>query len=50
VREPKGVHFLHATSRRGAGRQVILDGTIAQYLARSSDHYGIVVYRPMDLH
>ncbi|MFZ4597240.1 MAG: N-acetylmuramoyl-L-alanine amidase-like domain-containing protein [Terrimicrobiaceae bacterium] len=50
VRQPDGVHFLHATSRRGAGRQVILDGTIAQYLARSSDHYGIVVYRPMDLH
>jgi hypothetical protein len=50
VRQPDGVHLLHATSRRSAGRKVILDGTIAQYLARSSDHYGIVVYRPMDLH
>lgn len=49
VRQPDGVHFMHATSRRSAGRKVILDGTISEYLARSDDHIGIVVYRPFDV-
>lgn len=50
VRTPTGVRFMHATSRRSAGRKVILDGTIASYLDRSSDHIGIIVYRPLDVH
>ena len=49
VRKWDGVHFMHATSRRSAGRKVILDGRISDYLKRSSDHYGIIVYRPMDV-
>lgn len=50
VRTPTGVRFMHATSRRSAGRKVILDGSIASYLDRSSDHIGIIVYRPLDVH
>jgi hypothetical protein len=49
VRKPDGVHFMHATSRRSVGRKVILDGRISQYLKRSSDHYGIIIYRPLDV-
>ncbi len=49
VRKNDGVHLMHATSRRSAGRKVILDGRISDFLKRSSDHYGIVVYRPQDL-
>jgi hypothetical protein len=49
VRKPDGVHFMHATSRRSAGRKVILDGRISSYLKRSRDHYGIIVYRPKDV-
>jgi hypothetical protein len=49
VRQNDGVHLMHATSSRSRGRQVILDGRIAEYLQRSSDHAGIVVYRPKDL-
>lgn len=49
VRKSDGVHFMHATSRRSAGRKVILDGRISQYLRGSDDHYGIVIYRPFDL-
>jgi hypothetical protein len=40
---------MHATSRRSAGRKVILDGRISKYLRGSNDHYGIVIYRPFDL-
>lgn len=50
VRKPDGVHFMHATSRRSAGRKMILDGRISEYLRRSDDHYGIIVYRPLDVH
>jgi hypothetical protein len=49
VRKGDGVHFMHATSRRSAGRKVILDGRISSYLKRSGGHYGIVVYRPLDV-
>lgn len=49
VRKPDGVHFMHATSKRSLGRKVILDTRISQYLKGSSDHYGIIVYRPLDL-
>jgi hypothetical protein len=49
VRKPDGIHFMHATSSRSAGRKVILDGRISSYLKRSSDHYGIIVYRPQDV-
>ena len=49
VRKSDGVHFMHATSRRSAGRKVILDGRISEYLRGSDDHYGIVIYRPFDL-
>lgn len=49
VRKADGVHFMHATSRRSAGRKVILDKRISDYLKTSSDHYGIVVYRPLDV-
>lgn len=50
VRKADGVHFMHATSRRSAGRKMILDARISDYLKRSSDHYGIIIYRPQDLH
>jgi hypothetical protein len=49
VKRPDGAHFLHATSNRSRGRKVILDGRISQYLGRSSDHVGIIVYRPGDI-
>lgn len=49
VRKADGVHLMHATSRRSAGRKVILDKRISDYLKTSSDHYGIVVYRPLDV-
>lgn len=49
VRKSDGVHFMHATSKRSLGRKVILDTRISQYLKGSSDHYGIIVYRPFDL-
>jgi hypothetical protein len=49
VRTPTGVRFMHATSRRSAGRKVVLDGSIASYLDRTGDHIGIIVYRPLDI-
>jgi hypothetical protein len=49
VKRPDGAHFMHATSSRSRGRCVTLDGRISQYLKRSSDHIGIVVYRPLDV-
>ena len=49
VRKADGVHFMHATSRRDMGRKMILDGRISDYLKRSSDNYGIIVYRPLDI-
>jgi hypothetical protein len=49
VRTPIGVRFMHATSRRSAGRKVVLDGSIASYLDRTGDHIGIIVYRPLDI-
>jgi len=49
VRKPDGVHFMHATSKRSLGRKVILDSRISQYLKGSSDHYGIIVYRPLEV-
>ncbi len=49
VRKADGTHFMHATSRRDKGRKIILDGRISDYLKRSDDHYGIIVYRPLDL-
>jgi len=49
VRKSDGVHLMHATSKRDLGRKVVLDRRISQYLKGSSDHYGIIVYRPLDL-
>jgi len=49
LRKADGVHFMHATSQRSLGRRVVVDGRISQYLKRSSDHHGIIVYRPFDL-
>jgi hypothetical protein len=49
VKRPDGIHLMHATSNRGRGHKVILDDRISQYLKRSSDHIGIIVYRPQDL-
>lgn len=49
VKRPDGAHFMHATSSRSHGRCVTLDGRISQYLKRSSDHIGIIVYRPLDV-
>ncbi len=48
VKRADGMHFLHATSNRSRGRRVVLDDRISQYLKRSSDHIGIIVYRPQD--
>ena len=49
VRKADGTHFMHATSRRDKGRKVVLDCRISDYLKRSDDHFGIVIYRPLDL-
>lgn len=49
VKEGNKARFMHATSNRSRGRAVILDDRISDYLKRSSDHYGIVVYRPKDI-
>ncbi len=49
VKKPDGMHFLHATSNRSRGRKVVLDDRISQYVKRSSDHIGIIVYRPKDV-
>jgi len=49
VIRPDGAHFMHATSNTARGRKVILDDRISQYLKRSSDHIGIIVYRPLDI-
>jgi len=49
VRKVDGTHLMHATSRRDKGRKVVLDCRISDYLKRSDDHFGIVIYRPLDL-
>lgn len=49
VREGSRARFMHATASRDLGRKVILDVPISEYLTRSSDHYGIIVYRPKDV-
>ena len=49
VKKPDGMHYMHATSSRDRGRKVILDDRISQYLKRSSDHIGFIVYRPQDV-
>lgn len=49
VKRPDGTHYMHATSSRSRGRKVVLDGRISQYLKRSSDHIGIIVYRPLEI-
>lgn len=49
VRKADGTHFMHATSRRDKGRKVVLDGRVSDYLKRSDEHFGIVIYRPLDL-
>jgi len=49
VRRADGTHFMHATSRRDKGRKVVVDCKISEYLKRSDDHFGIILYRPLDL-
>ncbi len=49
VKRPDGTHLMHATSNRARGRRCILDDRISQYLKRSPDHIGIIVYRPLDV-
>lgn len=49
IKRSDGMHFLHATSNRSRGRRVVLDDRISQYLKRSGDHIGIIVYRPLDV-
>lgn len=49
VKQKDGVHLMHATSSRSRGRKCILDVRISEYLNRSKDHYGIIVYRPKDV-
>ena len=49
VRKADGTHFMHATSRRDKGRKVVVDCRISEYLKRSDDHFGIILYRPLDL-
>jgi hypothetical protein len=49
VRKANGTHLMHATSRRDKGRRVILDGRISDYLKRSDEHFGIVIYRPLEI-
>lgn len=49
VKKRDGVWFMHATSKRDMGRKVILDCRISEYLSRSPENHGIIVYRPLDL-
>ena len=49
VKKSDGVWFMHATSKPEKGRKVILDCRISDYLKRSDENYGIIVYRPLDL-
>ncbi|MEI8292535.1 MAG: N-acetylmuramoyl-L-alanine amidase-like domain-containing protein [bacterium] len=49
VRQGDTARLMHATSRRDKGRKVILDSRISDYLKRSDDHFGIVIYRPLDI-
>jgi hypothetical protein len=49
VRQGQTARFMHATSRRDKGRKVILDCRISDYLKRSDDHFGIVIYRPLEV-
>jgi cell wall-associated NlpC family hydrolase len=49
VKKQDGMHFMHATSNRARGRKAILDDRISQYVNRSGDHIGIIVYRPQDI-
>lgn len=49
LRKADGVHFMHATSKRSLGRKIVVDGRISDYLRRSRDHFGIIVYRPLDI-
>lgn len=49
VRKPDGTRFMHATSRRDKGRKVVLDCRISDYLKRSDDHLGIIIYRPLEI-
>jgi hypothetical protein len=49
VKKRDGTWFMHATSKRDKGRKVILDCRISDYLLRSPENYGIVIYRPLDL-
>jgi len=42
-------HFVHATSSRDKGRQVIIDRPITTYVHELRSHAGIVVCRPKDL-
>jgi hypothetical protein len=46
VRDGSRCRFLHATSRKDKGRCVHFDSYIPNYLAESSDHIGIIVFRP----
>jgi hypothetical protein len=48
VKRPDGMRFMHATPVRSRGRKALLDDRISQYLRRSSDHIGIIVYRPLE--
>ncbi len=49
VRDGDRARILHATSSREKGRKVILDTNISDYLEGSSDHAGIIIYRPKDV-
>ena len=49
VRKPNGAYFMHATSSRDKGRKVVLDARISDYLKRSDEHFGIVIYRPLEI-
>ena len=48
LRDGTRCRFMHATSRFDKGRQVLIDGPISNYLAESSDHIGIIVFRPSE--
>ena len=48
LRDGGRCRFMHATSRFDKGRQVVIDGPISSYLAESSDHIGIIVFRPYE--
>ena len=46
VRQPDGIHFMHASAPRNYGK-VVLDSRLTEYLSRFRTNAGILVARPL---